>query len=74
MAEKTIMITGKHYQEIKEQVDNNEPYAYNIGTDGHPQMINITDIYLDTDPDFTRNPRQFAKVSDNLKVQVKIEY
>lgn len=68
------MITGKHYQDIKEHLDNSQPYQYNIGTENHPELVSVTEIYLDTDPDFTRNPKQFAKISDDLKVQVKIEY
>ncbi|WDF56623.1 hypothetical protein [Mucilaginibacter sp. KACC 22063] len=73
-AEKMVMLTGREYQEIKSKLDNDQSCIYNIGTEAKPQIINVTNIYLDTDPDFTRNPRQFAKVHDDKSVQVKIEY
>lgn len=73
-AEKTLMITGKQYQEIKAHLQNNASYTYNSGTDANPEVIEITDISLDTDPDFTRNPKQFAKVHDDKEVQVIAEY
>jgi hypothetical protein len=31
-------------------------------------------MYMDTDADFTRNPRQFAKMNEDLHIQVKLEY
>jgi len=69
-AEKTIMVTGKEYQHIKDYLKDHESYTYHNGNED----IDVTEIYLDTDPDFTRNPQQFAKVTDNLCVQVKVEY
>ncbi len=68
------MITGKQYQNIKQHLENQSSYSYNTGSDNNPDVVNITDIYLDTDPDFTRNPTQFAKVHNDNLVQVKIEY
>ncbi len=73
-AEKTIMITGKLYSDIKGGLDDKPSIPYNIGTSSHPQIVNITGIYLDTDPDFTRNSGQFARIDDSKHVQVKIEY
>ena len=73
-AERTIMITGKEYQHIKEHLTNNPDYEYHTGTEFDPEILKVTDIYLDTDPDFTRNPKQFAKIDEDLSVQVKIEY
>ena len=73
-AERTIMITGKEYQHIKEHLENHADYEYHTGTEFDPEIIKVTDIYLDTDPDFTRNPKQFAKIDEDLSVQVKIEY
>lgn len=73
-AEKMVMLTGKEYQEIKSKLDNGQTSIYNIGTPAKPHIINVTNIYLDTDPDFTRNPRQFAKVNDSNTIQVKMEY
>ena len=72
--EKTIMITGKEYQHIKEQLESNPVYEYHTGTEYDPEIITVSEIYLDTDPDFTRNPKQFARVNDDLNVQVKIVY
>lgn len=73
-AEKMVMLTGKEYQDIKNKIDNNQPCIYNIGSAAKPQIINVLSIYLDTDPDFTRNTGQFAKVSDTKQVQVKLEF
>jgi hypothetical protein len=73
-AEKTIMITGKQYQHIKEHLEHHPDYNYNSGGLYDPETIKVTEIYLDTDPDFTRNPKQFARVNDDLNVQVKIVY
>jgi hypothetical protein len=73
-AEKMVMLTGKQYQEIKQSLENNSSYSYNTGTDNKPDVVNITDIYLDTDPEFTRNPKQYAQVNDVNYVQVRIEY
>jgi hypothetical protein len=73
-AEKTIMVTGKEYQYIKEYLEQHDEYEYQTGTEFDPQTIKVTEIYLDTDPDFTRNPKQFARVNDDLNVQVKIVY
>ena len=73
-AEKMVMLTGKEYQDIKSKIDNNQPCIYNIGSASKPQIINVLSIYLDTDPDFTRNTGQFAKVSDTKQVQVKLEF
>ncbi|WP_342645262.1 hypothetical protein [Mucilaginibacter sp. CSA2-8R] len=73
-AEKMVMLTGKQYQEIKSELDKQSPLQYNIGTNGKPELLNITDIYLDTDPEFTRNPKQYAEVSNDNYVQVKVEY
>ncbi len=73
-AEKMVMLTGKEYQEIKNKIDNGQPCIYNIGSPSKPQIIHVLSIYLDTDPDFTRNPRQFAKIHNDKEVQVKIEY
>ncbi len=73
-AEKTIMLTGKEYQHIKEQLESNPVYEYHTGTGFDKETIKVTEMYLDTDPDFTRNPKQFARVNDDLNVQVKIVY
>jgi uncharacterized protein YozE (UPF0346 family) len=73
-AEKTIMVTGKEYQHIKEYLEHNPDYEYHAGSEFEPEIIKVTEIYLDTDPDFTRNPKQFARINDDLSVQVKIVY
>jgi hypothetical protein len=73
-AEKMVMLTGKQYQEVKQQLDKNSPFEYNVGTNGKPELLKITDIYLDTDPEFTRNPKQYAEVNDDNYVQVRVEY
>jgi heat shock protein HspQ len=73
-SEKKVMITGKLYRDIKERLDNNEPYKFNIGSEKEPRMIRLTGIYLDTDPEFTRNPLQYAKIDDANSIQVKIEF
>jgi len=73
-AEKMIIITGKQYLALKQSLESGEGLTYNIGTDKHPEMVKITNMYMDTDPDFTRNSGQFAKMSESLNVQVKMEY
>ncbi|QJD94491.1 hypothetical protein HH214_00705 [Mucilaginibacter robiniae] len=73
-AEKMVMLTGKEYQEIKQSLETQSSYTYNVGTVSQPETVKITDIYLDTDPEFTRNPKQYAKVHDDKSVQVRIEY
>lgn len=73
-AEKMIIVTGKQYLQLKQNLESNEGLTYNIGTDKHPEVVKITNIYMDTDPDFTRNPRQFASMHEDLNVQVKLEY
>jgi hypothetical protein len=73
-SEKMVMLTGKKYQEIKTILESQPSYEYNTGTDNNPEVVNITEIYLDTDPDFSRNPKQFAKVQDDNYVQVRIGY
>ena len=73
-AEKMVMLTGKQYQDIKKSLESQPSYEYNTGTDNNPDVVKITEIYLDTDPDFTRNPTQFAKVHNDNFVQVRIEY
>lgn len=72
--EKTIMVTGKEYQYIKEHLEHHPEYEYHAGTEFDTQIIKVTEIYLDTDADFTRHPQQFARVNDDLQVQVKIVY
>ncbi|GAB3920651.1 hypothetical protein [Mucilaginibacter myungsuensis] len=72
--ERTIMMTGKEYQHIKEQLETNAEYEYHTGTEFEPETLTLTDIYLDTDPDFTRNPEQFARIDGDLSVQVKVVY
>lgn len=73
-AEKMVMLTGKQYQEIKHILESQPSYQYNAGTALNPDVVNITEIYLDTDPDFTRNPTQYAKVHNDNYVQVRIGY
>lgn len=73
-AEKMIIVTGKQYLELKQSLESGDGLTYNIGTDKHPEIVRITNIYMDTDPDFTRNPRQFARMHEDLNVQVKLEY
>jgi len=73
-AEKMIIITGKQYLELKESLESGQGLTYNIGTDKHPEMVKITNMYMDTDADFTRNSGQFAKMNESLNVQVKLEY
>ncbi|MFC0515246.1 hypothetical protein ACFFGT_13590 [Mucilaginibacter angelicae] len=73
-AEKMIIVTGKQYLELKQSLESSEGLTFNIGTDKHPEVVKITNIYMDTDPDFTRNPRQFASMHEDLNVQVKLEY
>jgi hypothetical protein len=73
-AEKMIIVTGKQYLELKQSLESGEGLTYNIGTDKHPEIVKITNIYMDTDADFTRNPRQFASMHEDLNVQVKLEY
>ncbi|QEM11823.1 MULTISPECIES: hypothetical protein [Mucilaginibacter] len=73
-AEKMIIVTGKQYLQLKQNLESSEGLTYNIGTDKHPEVVKITNIYMDTDPDFTRNPRQFASMHEDLNVQVKLEY
>lgn len=68
------MLTGKQYQEIKQSLEQQPSYEYNAGTNNTPDIVHITEIYLDTDPEFTRNPKQYAKVQDDNYVQVRIEY
>jgi len=68
------MLTGKQYQDIKLSLESQPSIEYNIGTDNNPELVKITEIYLDTDPDFTRNPKQFAKVNNDNFVQVRVEY
>ena len=68
------MLTGKQYQEIKSRLETESSVSYNVGSNGKPETLNITDIYLDTDPEFTRNYNQYAKVSDDHHVQVRVEY
>ena len=72
--DKMVMLTGKQYQDIKLSLESQPSYEYNIGTDNNPEVVKITEIYLDTDPDFTRNPKQFAKVNNDNFVQVRVEY
>jgi heat shock protein HspQ len=73
-AEKMVMLTGKQYQEVKKELDKQSPFKYNVGTNVKPELLNITDIYLDTDPEFTRNPKQYAAISNDNYVQVRVEY
>ncbi|WP_345955537.1 hypothetical protein [Mucilaginibacter sp. PAMB04168] len=73
-AEKMVMLTGKQYQEIKQALESQPFLEYNVGTNGNPEVVNISEIYLDTDPEFTRNPKQYAQVHDDHFVQVRIEY
>jgi len=73
-AEKMVMLTGKQYQEVKKELNKQSPFKYNVGTNGKPELLNITDIYLDTDPEFTRNPKQYAAISNDNYVQVRVEY
>jgi hypothetical protein len=73
-AEKMVILTGKEYQDIKHKLDEGQPCIYNIGSSSKPQIIHVLSIYLDTDPDFTRNTGQFAKIHNDKDVQVKIEY
>jgi hypothetical protein len=73
-AEKMIMITGKQYLELKQSLESGEGLTYNIGTDKSPEEVKIINMYMDTDADFTRNPRQFAKMNEDLHIQVKLEY
>ena len=73
-AEKMIIITGKQYLELKQRLESGDGLVYNIGTDKHPEEVKIVNMYMDTDPDFTRNPRQFATMSEDLHIQVKLEY
>ncbi len=68
------MITGKEYQHIKEYLAQHPEYEYHTGNAYDHETIKVTEIYLDTDPDFTRNPKQFARINDDLNVQVKIVY
>jgi hypothetical protein len=58
----------------EQSLESGEGLTYNIGTDKHPEIVKITNIYMDTDADFTRNPRQFASMHEDLNVQVKLEY
>lgn len=73
-AEKTILITGKEYQHIKEHLAHHPEYEYPAESSPPTESIKVTEIYLDTDADFTRHPQQFARVNDNLQVQAKIVY
>lgn len=73
-AEKTILITGKEYQHIKEHLAHHPEYEYFNEEEPRPETIKVTEIYLDTNPDFTRHPKEFARVNENLQVQAKIVY
>lgn len=73
-AERMIMITGKQYLELKQRLESDNGLIYNIGTDKHPEPVKIINMYMDTDADFTRHPRQFAKMNEDLHIQVKLEY
>lgn len=68
------MITGKEYQHIKEHLLHHADYEYQTRNGHHQETIKVTEIYLDTDADFTRHPEQFARINDDLQVQVKIVY
>ena len=72
--EHMVMMTGKKYRELRSKVTNNETPEFNMGTDGKPVIVKVTDIYLDTDPEFTRHPEQYAKIQDDKQVQVMVEY
>lgn len=72
--ERMVMMTGRTYQELKSGVDHNSTPEFNIGSDNHPEIVKVTDIYLDTDPEFTRSPQQYAKIHEDKPVQVKVEY
>ncbi|WP_158828020.1 hypothetical protein [Mucilaginibacter lacusdianchii] len=73
-SEKMVMLTGKQYQEIKSRLQNESSLTYNVGTENKPEVLTITDIYLDTDPEFTRNLGQYAQLPDDKLVQVMVEY
>jgi len=73
-SETMAMMSGKLYIEIRDKLNNNETCTYNIGTNGKPHTVTLTGIYLDTDPEFTRNPLQYAKINSDKNVQVKLEY
>jgi hypothetical protein len=72
--EKMVMLTGKQYQEIKGRLENEPSLTLNVGSDSKPEMLTITDIYLDTDPEFTRNIGHYAQLPDDKLVQVVVEY
>jgi hypothetical protein len=72
--EKMVMLTGAQYQEIKQKLEIQPAYEFNVGTNNQPDVVNITDIYLDTDPEFTRNPKQYAQIHNEKLVQVRIEF
>lgn len=72
--EKTLMLSGKTYQEIKTQLQNKPKYLYNSGTEQNPELIQITNISLDTDPEFTRNPDEQAKINEDTEIQVITEF
>ena len=73
-AEKMIIITGQQYLKLKQSLESGQGLTYNIGTDKHPELVKITNMYMDTDADFTRNSGQFAKMNEGLNIQVKLEY
>ena len=74
MKEKTIVLTGKAYLDLKRQLDKNKSHDLSIGTEENPQKVRVVEAIVDSDPDFAIDKEEYPQIGEGTEIQVHIKY
>ena len=72
--EKTVIMTGKQYVDLKNKLEQRQEARLNIGTDSEPRTVTLEEVYIDSDPDFSADPDKYPKIDDDAEIQVRIKF
>lgn len=72
--EKTIILTGGAYTDLKKRLASGSTAELSIGTEDNPKVVEVEEAYPDTDPDFAADAGKYPEIDANAEIQVRIKY
>ena len=74
MTEKTIVLTGKAYADLKARLEKEPSVSLSLGTEDDQQTVTVEEAYLNSDPDFAVDSKSYPQIDGETEVQVRIKY
>lgn len=72
--EKTVILTGKAYTELKKKLQASQNAWVSIGTEDNPQTVKVKEVFPDSDPDFAPDAGNYPSIGEDTEIQVRIKY